>query len=148
MERGDIGDFFISAQACVFEGLLASPPTTKKFDRLKSEFYIRQGKWDAALALWVPHELPIKSLVHHLRVLGIVTEVVTFLDAEAQEAVYRWLLRKGISVNVTYYPSVAEYVADLKYMPGIRAVYVPDSDMAFNIGIRAVTSSPTTSWGL
>lgn len=148
MERGDIAEYSIPGQACVFEGLIAHPPVKKNLNYLKCQVYEKQGKWDDALRLWVPNELPLKSMIHHIKHLGISTTVITFLSADAVDPVYRWLLRKGVSADVLYYESASAYADDLKYDRSVRAVYVPDQNMAFDIGMRAVTVSSTATWGL
>jgi hypothetical protein len=88
-------------------------------------------------------------MVHHYTHLGIATDVVTFLSPDAVEPIYRWLLRKVESVpSILYYPSPSAYADDLKYNRSITSVYVPDKSMAFDIGMRATTVSPLTTWGL
>lgn len=147
MERGDIGVFATPGQSCVFEGLLASPPDTVG-RRVKERFRTRINDWDSALKLWKPHDLPIRSISDHINRLGISTLVVTFLSPDAAEPIYRWLLRKGIATSVTYYPSPAEYRSDLKYDMGVKTVYVPDSEMAAVLGIKATVVSPDLAWNL
>jgi hypothetical protein len=147
MERGDIGDYTRPGQACVFEGLIASPPEKKKFSLSKHDTYQRQGKWEQALALWVPNELALKSLINHVRRLGITTDVITFLSPDAVDPIYNWLLRKGVSTGVYYYTSAQAYADDLKYDYSIRNVYVPSSEIGAIIGMRATTVAPTTIWG-
>ena len=149
MERGDISGHTSPSQVCVFEGLLAAPPSKNNFNLLKHQMYARQGKWDLALSFWTANELPLKSMVHHYTHLGISTDVVTFLSPDAVEPIYRWLLRKVESVpNILYYSSPSAYADDLKYNRSITTVYVPDQSMAFDIGMRATTVSPLTTWGL
>lgn len=147
MERGDISDFTSIGQSCVFEGLLASPPESVG-RRIRERFRTQINDWDAALKLWKPHDLPIRSISDHINRLGISTLVVTFLSADAAEPIYRWLLRKGIATSVTYYPSPAAYRSDLKYDMGIKTVYVPDQEMAAELGIRATVISPDLPWSL
>lgn len=147
MERGDIGVFATLGQSCVFEGLLASPPASVG-RRIRERFRTQINDWDSALKLWKPHDLPIRSISDHINRLGISTHVVTFLAPEAAEPIYRWLLRKGISTSVTYYPTPAEYRSDLKYDMGIKTVYVPDTEMAAVLGIKATVVSPDVPWSL
>jgi hypothetical protein len=145
MERGDIGAFTTLSQACVFEGLLAQPPTNlrgKVLERIK----LGAKDWDAALKLWKPFELPVKTLIDNVDRLGISTKVITFLADDAVDPIYRWLLRKGVSTTVEFYPSVEVFVEDLKFDRSIRNVYVPTEDLYRRIGIRASVVNPDVSW--
>lgn len=147
MERGDIGEFSIAGQACVFDQLLASSPTNIS-DRMKERFHIAKGDWESALKLWKPNDAPLKSMIDHVKRLGISTVVVTFLSPDAVEPVYRWLLRKGVSTTVEFYESPAHFGQDLKYNHSLRNVYVPDQEMSAVLGVRATCVSPTTIWSL
>lgn len=147
MERGDIGAFTSLGQACVFEGVLASPPQAIG-RRVRERLYKQVNDWDSTLKLWKPHEIPIRSMSDHINRLGVATHVVTFLSNDAAEPIYRWLLRKGVAASVTYYPTPADYRDDLKYDLGIKTVYVPDSTIAAAVGIRAMVVTPETPWSL
>ena len=148
MERGDIGLSTTPGQACVFEGLLASPPPKKRFDALKSQLRINQDRWDLALPLWTANELPLKSLIHCYTRLGIATDIITFLSVDAVDPIYQWLVRKCKLVpNILYYESPSAYADDLKYDTSTRVVYVPDHEMALAIGVKATVVSPASTWG-
>lgn len=146
MERGDIGSYTVSSQACVFEDLLAERPTGAA--ALKEKFYARRGEWDKALKLWKPHDLPLKSLIDSVNRRGIDTSVITFLPNEAAEDVYRWLVRKGVACTVNAYESPEDYEADLRYDRGIKVVYVPSKEIAHVLGMRATVVSPMSAWSL
>lgn len=145
MERGDIGSFTMLSQACLFEGLLAQPPSNirgKVLERLK----LSTKDWDAALKLWKPFDLPVKTLIDNVERLGISTKVITFLDEDAVDPIYRWLLRKGVSTTVEFYPTVEDFVADLRFDRSIRNVYVPTEDLYRKIGYRSSVVNPEVSW--
>lgn len=147
MERGDISDFAVIGQACVFEGLLASPPATRT-GRLRTKYYTSREEWDTALKLWKPHDLPLKSLIDSVKRLKIATVVITFLSEEATDPIYRWLLRKGVMTTVEFYESPEAYANDLRYNRAIKSVWVPTKDIAYTLGMRAVVTSPDKSWNL
>ena len=147
MERGDIGDYVFAGQACVFEDLIAERPTGAA--AIKEKFYIRRGDWDKALKLWKPNDLPLKSLIDSAKRRGIATSVVTFLPEESVDAIYRWLLRKGVSeCPVEAYETPAHYEMDLRYDHGIKVVYVPNKEIAYVLGMRATVVSPNSAWSL
>lgn len=144
MEKGDIASGGRIGQACVFEGLLATRPTGAAL--IKEKFYERNGNWDNALKLWQPGDKALRSLSDHSNRLGISTEVITFLDSDAVEPIYNWLLRKGITCTVIYYERVEDYEVDLRYNRSIHVVYVPLDEQAQIIGMRAKVVDPTTIW--
>lgn len=145
MERGDIGSFSVLAQACVWEGVLATPPEglSKKARYKLAE---RSSDWETAIQLWKPLDIAVKSLVDCVNRLNIGTDVVTFLHPDAADPIYRWLLRKGVSTSVTYYPSSEEYSIDLRYNRGIKTVYVATDEDASIIGFRSHVVQPNTAW--
>lgn len=146
MERGDIADSVVLGQACVFEDVLASRPTGSSV--IREKFYIRRGDWDGALKLWKPNDLPLKSLIDAVDRRGIGTSIITFLDPDAVEPIYRWLIRKGVTCPVEYYESPENYALDLRYDRGIKVVYVPNTDIAYALGMRATVVSPTSAWSI
>lgn len=145
MERGDIGAFATLSQACLFEGLLAQPPTSFK-SKVLGRIRVGTNDWDSALKLWKPYDLPVKSLIDSVERLGVATMVFTFLGEDTVEPIYRWLLRKGVSTSVESYPSVADFVEDLRFNMSIRNVFVPTDEYYRQIGIRASVVNPNTSW--
>lgn len=147
MENGDIADFYIPSQACIFEHLLAAPPASVS-EKLKNALYTSRGDWDAVINLWKPNEIPLKSLIDSVNRRRISTLVVTFLSPEAPEAIYRWLLRKGVTTTVEFYESPQAFAEDLRYNRSILNVFVPDKDTAHTIGFRATTASTTTLWNI
>lgn len=146
MEKGDIDAYTIFGQACIFEDLIAQRPTGAT--AVKEKFYARRGEWEKAMKLWKPNDLPLKSLIDSVERRGINTNVITFLPAEAEEAVYRWLLRKGVSCTVTTYASPEDYESDLRYDRSIKVVYVPSKEIAYTLGMRATVVSPASAWSI
>ncbi len=146
MERGDIAISSGVGQASIFEGVIASPPSGVSL--VKEKFYIRRNDWDAALGLWTPNELPLKSLIDSVERLGISTEVITFLSVDAVDPIYRWLLRKGVTTPVYFYENVEAYAEDLKYNRAIKVVYAPNKDVAYSLGMRATVVNPESAWRL
>ncbi len=147
MERGDIADFAVVGQSCIFEGLLAHPPHSR-VDRLKEQYLVRKDDWAGVIGLWKPNELPLKSLIDSVKRLGIATDVITFLSPDAVEPIYQWLIRKGVSTSVYYYESAEAYADDLKYDWSIRNVFCADQETAFTIGMRATVVSNETTWSV
>lgn len=145
MERGDIGSFTMLSQACMFEGLLAQPPSNIR-GRVLERIKLSTKDWDAALKLWKPFDLPVKTLIDNVERLGISTKVITFLDEDAVDPIYRWLLRKGVSTTVEFYPTVEAFIADLRFDRSIRNVYVPTDDLYRKIGYRSSVVNPEVSW--
>lgn len=145
MEGGNISQSSRSGQACIFEDLLVSRPTGATL--IKSKYYEKTGDWKSALKLWRPNDLPLKSLIDSVERLHISTEVITFLNADAVEPIYQWLVRKGVMTNVEYYESIEDYSMDLRYNRSITTVYVAKQEDALILGPRSTVVSPTTEWG-
>jgi hypothetical protein len=146
MERGEIAEFSRVGQACIFEGLLATPPAGASL--LKEKFHERNNNWTAALKLWRPNDLPIKSLIDSSIRLSIATDIITFLSEDAVEPIYQWLLRKGITCPVFHYEDITSYELDLRYNRAVRVVYVANQEDARILGMRATVVPPTTAWSL
>lgn len=141
MQGNDIGEYWTRGQGVIFENVLASPT-----DSIKENFYKSRQNWSKYLALWKPHELPLKAMIDSSSRLGIATDVYTFIDSDAVSAVDEWLLRKGISVAVMYYPSVEELAYDLKFQRSINTIYVANQDQASIIGLRSHVVDLKKAW--
>lgn len=141
MLGNDIAEYASPGQGVIFEGILATPPTS-----IKSSFHLSRENWGAYLKLWSPNELPMKAMVDHAQRLGINTEVYTFVSDGFAEEVDKWLVRKGLSVPVVYYDSVEMLAYDLKFNRSIRTIYVATKEQAQAIGVRATIVSPNTAW--
>jgi hypothetical protein len=144
MQGNDISDYAPLAQAVIFEGLLASPPEGAK--SLVEQVQRRRGNWDGVLRHWSPNELPLKALSDSVNRLGLGTDVYTFIHEDAVTAIDKWLLRKGISTPVYYYPSVELLEYDLRFQRAIRTVYVANEEHAKVLGIRTTVVSPERAW--
>lgn len=146
MEGNDIISYAPIGQGLVFEGLLASPPTGVK--SLIESYRKNRNNWDSVLAMWEPHDMPLRSLADTVNRLGIGANIYTFLADEAAPAIETWLRRKGIDCPVYFYetPQLLEY--DLRFNREVRFIYVADEEVAKVLGIRATVTSPERAWTL
>lgn len=147
MQGNDISAFVEARQGTMFEGVLANPPVTLK-SRFKDALASRSDDWEKRLPLWTPSTLPLKSLSDCVNRLGIATDVYTFLGPEAVDPIEKWLIRKGISVPVYWYPDVADLAFDLTFNRSIRVVYTASHDDAMVLGMRATVVSPERAWSV
>jgi hypothetical protein len=141
MQGNDIGNFNDIGQGVLFEGLLASPPERRFFQRADSE-------WDKELSKWKANDLPLKALVDSSDRLGVDTEVYTFLGQDAVDAIDRWLGRKGVSLPVYSYANVEELAYDLRFKRSVRTIYVPEQEQAAVIGLRATVADSKKAWSI
>lgn len=141
MQGNDIANFNDIGQGIIFEGLLASPPPQRLFKRTTND-------WVKELSKWKAHDLPLKALVDTSDRLGVDTEVYTFLDFEAVDAIDAWLGRKGISLPVYYYENIEELAYDLRFKRSVRTIYVPEQEQAAIIGLRATVVDNKKAWTL
>jgi hypothetical protein len=139
MQGNDIGTFGDIGQGVIFEGLLASPPVRKFFERSSND-------WDKELRKWKAHELPLKALIDTSDRLGVNTEVYTFLGSDAVDAIEDWLLRKSISLPVFSYNDIEDLAYDLRFKRSVRTIYVPDQEQAAIIGLRATVVDNKKAW--
>lgn len=144
MQGNDIRSYADKGQGVIFEGLLAAP-REKKFQLFRNRVIT---DWSKELQTWRANELPLKALIDTSDRLGVNTEIYTFLDPEAPDAIDKWLLRKGISLPVWYYTNVEELAYDLRFNRSIRTIFVPDQEQASVIGIRATVVDPKKAWTL
>lgn len=144
MEGNDIFPVSTLSQATIFEGVIASPPpVSAKYLLAKT-----RGDWEAMIPMWRPNDLPLRSLSDCVNRLQIGTDVITFLSPEAVEPIYNWLVRKGISTPVIWYPSATDYYNDVRYNMGLKVVYVANDEDAAILGMRARVVSPATAWSI
>lgn len=139
MLGNDIGAFGDIGQGVIFEGLLASPPVRKFFERSSND-------WDKELRKWKAHELPLKALIDTSDRLGVNTEVYTFLGSDAVDAIEDFLLRKSISLPVFSYNDIEDLAYDLRFKRSVRTIYVPDQEQAAIIGLRATVVDNKKAW--
>lgn len=147
MKGNDIAPYEFVTQATMWEGVLASPPSSK---RRKFWFKLNEGinDWEKAIPLWTTNELPVKSLYDCTNRLSIGTDVFTFLHPDAVEPIYSWLNRKGITAPVYWYPDVLALEEDLRINRAIKVIYTADSDDAKVLGLRSMVVSPNAAWRL
>lgn len=141
MQGNDIGEYWHRGQGVVFEGVL-----TTLADTVVARFHRQRGNWEKYLNLSKPHEIPLKAMIDSSSRLGIATDVYTFIDNDAVEAIDKWLLKKGISVSVMYYPSVDELAYDLQFQRSIRTIYVETQEQASIIGLRSHVVDLKKAW--
>ena len=141
MQGNDISNFNDIGQGVIFEGLLASPPPQRLFQRATND-------WAKELRRWKAHDLPLKALVDTSDRLGVDTEVYTFLDLDAANAIDAWLARKGISLPVYFYENIEELAYDLRFKRSVRTIYVPEQEQAAIIGLRATVVNNKKAWTL
>jgi hypothetical protein len=134
-------------QACLFEGVLAAPPT-KVVQKMRAATAARQHEWNRYIGMWQPHELPIKSLIDSVLRRGVGVEVYTMLPAGADDAIDRWLFRKGVSVPVYLFADINEIREEMKYHSPSMRVHVATEEQARILGIRARVASPSREWVL
>lgn len=141
MQGNDIGEYWTRGQGVIFEGVLATFP-----DTIIAKFHKQRGNWAKYVQTAIPHELPLKAMIDSSSRLGIATDVYTFVDSDAVEPINEWLMRKGISVSVMYYPSVDELAYDLKFQRSIRTIYVATEEQASIIGLRSHVVDMKKAW--
>lgn len=144
MQGNDISAYSSLAQAVVFEGLLASPPEGPK--SVLENIQRKRGNWEGVLRMWTPHEMPLKALSDSVNRLGLGTDVYTFLHEDAVSVIDNWLVRKGISTPVYYYPSVEMLEYDLRFQRAIRTIYVTNEEHAKVLGIRSTVLQTNKAW--
>lgn len=147
MERNDIQSDAPIKQACLFEGVLAGPPS-KNVQKLRAAKAVRQNEWHRYIGMWVPYELPIKSLVDSVNRRGVGVEVYTFLSYGVEDAIERWLARKGVSVPVYQFENIYDLQAEMKYHSTSMKVHVATEEQAQLLGLRARVASPHKEWVL
>ena len=88
----------------------------------------------------------MKKLIDDQERLGIDTDVYSFMGSGAADVIDAWLVRKGVSCRVFCYHDVFDLREDLKFNRSIQRVIVPTDELAAEIGIRAMVSSPDRAW--
>lgn len=141
MQGNDIADYSVKGQGIIFEGVLATPTNT-----LIAKFYKQRNNWERYIQSYIPNELPLKAMIDSAIRLGVATDVYTFIDNEAIPSITNWLLRKGISVGVIYYPSVEELAYDLRFQRSIKTIYVETQEQASIIGLRSHVVDTKKAW--
>jgi|TARA_Y100000296_G_C5077558_1_gene208168 hypothetical protein len=147
VEGNDIQTFAPIQQACLFEGVLASPPS-KTITKMRASKALRQHEWNRYIGMWLPHEMPLKSLVDSVRRRGIGVEVYTCLPSGTEDAIDQWLFRKGVSVPVYHFDDITEIAAEMKYHSPSMRVHVATDEQAQVLGLRARVASPHSEWVL
>lgn len=145
MQGNDLLDFSSVTQGVIFEGVLATPPTNPVAST-KAAFFKNRENWKAYLRLWLPNDLPLKSMIDSAMRLGVGTNVYTFISQGFAEEVDMWLMRKGISVEVLYYESVEELAYDLRFQRQLRTIYTATEEQAAVIGIRSHVVDQKKAW--
>ena len=147
MERNDIQSDAPIKQACLFEGVLAAPPV-KSIQKMRAAKAIRQHEWHRYIGMWLPYEMPLKSLVDSVNRRGVGVEVYTCLTSGVEDAIDRWLARKGVSVPVYQFESIYEIHAEMKFHSPSMRIHVATEEQAQLLGLRARVASPHKEWVL
>ena len=147
MERNDIQTNAPIKQACLFEGVLAAPPV-KSIQKMRAAKAIRQHEWHRYIGMWLPYEMPLKSLVDSVNRRGGGVEVYTCLTSGGEDAIDRWLARKGVSVPVYQFESIYEIHAEMKFHSPSMRIHVATEEQAQLLGLRARVASPHKEWVL
>jgi len=147
VEGNDIKAFAPIQQACLFEGVLASPPV-KRVQKLRASKAVRQHEWNRYIGLWQAHEMPLKSLVDSVHRRGIGVEVYTCLPLGTEDAIDKWLFRKGVSVPIYHFEDINEIAAEMKYHSPSMRIHVATEEQAQVLGLRARVASPHREWVL
>jgi hypothetical protein len=142
MEGNDLINYDVRGYGIMFEGVLATPPDPKLLDVIRK----RRDGWDKIIPRWHANELPLKSMIDTTNRLGIGCEVYTFLSPDAVDPIDRWLIRKGISVPVSYYEDAKFLEYDLRFNRSIRTVLVGNQDDAMILGMRARVTASDRGW--
>lgn len=140
MERNDIATYQKASIGCFFEGLLASPPKPHRL-------LFKRTVEDRTLRGWLPHDIPLKSLVYQTTRLGMHIDVITLLGYDMEDPIYRWLSNRGVRTNVHAYESLDEFVEVIRYNEQFKTIYVPTEDLWKRVGIRATVVPPTHELG-
>ena len=85
MQGNDISEYAAIAQGVVFDGLLATPPEGAK--AILETIQRRRNNWDAVFRLWEPNDMPLRALSDSVNRLGLGTDIYTFTDADAVDAI-------------------------------------------------------------
>lgn len=144
MENGDIAVFEKPVRACIFEGLIASPPKTSK--KLLNIFS-KKDHDTKPLHGWEANELPLKSLIDSVNRLNAGTFLFSLLGSDMEEPIYKWLVRKGVALPVYCYDRLEDFREDIKYNRALHTIYVVEQEHAAVLGLRAKVVLPTTTWG-
>ncbi len=147
MERNDIQSDAPIKQACLFEGVLAGPPS-KNIQKMRAATAKDEHEWHRYIGMWRPHELPIKSLVDSVNRRGVGVEVYTCLASGVEDAIDRWLARKGVSVPVYQFENIYELQAEMKFHSPAMKIHVATEEQAQLMGLRARVASPHKEWVL
>jgi hypothetical protein len=152
MEKGDIGISIQKHVACMFEGLLCTVVEEAEIPRKRRFFgrdqpIVKDKDMDKIIRSWRPNELPLKSVIHLTKQLGVGVEVYTYYPEDFVEPIERWLGRKGISVTVTPYDDVMHLMEDFKYNRDVVVLFTPDERDAQMLGMRATVATPDQTFG-
>lgn len=154
MEGNDIGLTVHRHVACMFEGLLMSKldisPATKRgfMGRFKKDEAPTETEFiQAETRLWRPNDLPLKSVIHMTKKLGISVEVYTYMDLLFVDAIEEWLRRKGADVQVWCYHDLDDLRNDFKYNRDVHTFFTTSEEDAAVLGPRATCVNPDGSFG-
>lgn len=153
MEGGDIGVTIQKHVACMFEGLLCTveedavdPPKKRRLWGREAPI-VKDKDMAKIVRSWRPNEMPLKSVIHLTKQLGIGVEVYTYYPEDFVETIERWLGRKGISVTVHPYDDIMHLHEDFKYNRDVQVLFTNSERDAQMLGMRATVVPPEKTFG-
>lgn len=153
MEGGDIGVTIQKHLACMFEGLLCTVAEDEEIPKPKRRLWgkddpiVKDKDMAKIVRSWRPNEMPLKSVIHLTKQLGIGMEVYTYYPEDFVEPIERWLGRKGISVIVHSYDDIMHLQEDFKYNRDVQVLFTHSERDAQILGIRSTVVSPDKTFG-
>lgn len=152
MQGNDIGITVQKHVACMFEGLLCTvdeevePPKKRKLWGREAPI-VKDKDMAKIVKSWHPNEMPLKSVIHLTKQLGIGVEVYTFYPEDFVEPIERWLGRKGISVTVHAYDDIMHLQEDFKYNRDVQVLFTHSERDAQILGIRSTVVPTDKTFG-
>jgi hypothetical protein len=152
MEKGDIGITLHKYVACMFEGLLCTVVDDAEVPKRRRLFgrdapAVKDKDMAKIVRSWQPNEMPIKSVIHLTKQLGIGVEVYTYYPEDFIDPIERWLGRKGISVTVHSYDDVMHLMEDFKFNRDVQVLFTASERDAQLLGMRSTVVSPDHTFG-
>lgn len=136
----------------MFEGLLCTVASEEEIPKKRKLWgrdapIVKDKDMSKIIRSWQPNEMPLKSVIHLTKQLGIGVEVYTYYPEDFVEPIERWLGRKGISVIVHSYDDVMHLYEDFKYNRDVHILFTASEEDARILGIRSTVVPPDKTFG-